>query len=280
MKKTKASKKKVSVLKHKNVNKKKIVNKVKKAKIVVPSVVVEEPKKVRKPSIEKMYFTKDTEDAIVAYNRENSIPKREHLYNTRIKYAFEKLVENIYNTFKFTYFEVGPLDVQKETLSHLVANIEKYEEGKGKAFSYFSIIAKNYLIFHNNSNYKRFNRHVEITQNHEDHGVQLQVNDKHREHTQNREFLDLVIGFWDANLGKVFKKQRDLKIANAVIEIFRYVDNISSFNKKALYLYIREISDCKTQQITKVINKMKPYQNQITENYLNSGYLSKNVNRG
>lgn len=276
MKKTKASQR--INRKVKKILNKKSVKKIKVAK-VVPVLKVEEPKKTRKPSIEKMYFTKDTEDAIIAYNKEPDQTKREELYNSKIKHSFEKLVENIYNTFKFTYFEVGPLDVQKETLSHLVANMDKYVEGKGKAFSYFSIIAKNYLIFHNNTNYKRFNRHVDITENHEDHGIQLQTNDKHREHLQNREFLDLVIGFWDTNLGKVFKKTRDLKIANAVIEIFRYVDNISSFNKKTLYLYIREISDCKTSQITKVINKMKPYQKQITENYLNNGHLLKNFNK-
>ena len=283
MRKTKALKKKVSkikTIKLKITNTPIVVHPKRKLKgkwAQLPSskviTTLEIPKKVRKPSIEKMYFTKDTEDAIVAYNAETDHTKREHLYNTKIKFAFEKLVENIYNTFKFTYFEVGPIDVQRETVSHLVANIEKYEAGKGKAFSYFSIIAKNYLIFHNNSNYKRFNRHVDITENHEDHGVQLQTNDKHHDSKQNREFLDLVIGFWDINLTKVFKKQRDLCIAQSVIELFRNIDRIDSFNKKALYLYIREISSCKTQQITKVINKMKSQQKQITENYLNSGYL-------
>ena len=34
-------------------------------------------------------------------------------------------------------------------------NMHKFTEGKGKAFSYFSIVAKNYLILHNNNNYKK-----------------------------------------------------------------------------------------------------------------------------
>ena len=287
MKKQKASKKIKSKLqktlknKIKSLISKKTIKKIKKEKTVtvpaVPTVVEEKTK--RKPSIEKMYFTKDTEMAIVEYNKEEDLAKRDIIYNTKIKFAFEKLVENIYNTFKFSYFEVGPLEVQKETLSHLVANMEKYEENKGKAFSYFSIIAKHYLIFHNNSNYKRFNRHVDITENHEDHGVQLQVKDKHHEHKENREFLDLIVTYWDDNLTKVFKKQRDLCIAQSVVELFRNIDRIDSYNKKALYLYIREISSCRTQQITKVINKMKTYQKQITENYLNSGYLHRNLKR-
>jgi hypothetical protein len=55
--------------------------------------------------------------------------------------------------------------------------------------------------------------------------------------------------------------------------LFRNSDRIDAFNKKALYLYIREISSCKTQQITKVINRMKNYQNNITKSYVKNGIL-------
>jgi len=274
MKKQKLVKKTKRVIQRK-CTKKSVKTNIKTVAPVAPVMPVVIEKKVRKPSIEKMYFTKDTEDAIIAYNKELDHQKREDLYNNRIKHSFEKLVENIFNTFKFTYFQVGPLDVQKETLSHLVSNMDKYDATKGKAFSYFSIVAKHYLIFHNNTNWKGFNKHVDITENHEEHGIQLQVNDKHHEHKQQREFLDLVVNFWDSNLTKIFKKQRDLNIAQSVVEVLRNVDRLDSFNKKAIYLYIREISSCRTQQITKIINKMKTYQNQIKENYLNTGYLHK-----
>jgi len=256
---------------------KKIVKKFKKIEeetVVIPVIPITTVVSKRKPSIEKMYFTKDTQDAIVAYNKEIDPIKRNEIYDTKIKFAFDKLVENVLNTFKFTYFAVGPLDTQKETVSHLVANMDKYEERKGKAFSYFSIIAKNYLIFHNNNNYRHFNMHVDITEEHEDHGVRLQVRDKHHENVQTREFLDLMINYWDKNIDKIFKKQRDISIANAVIELFRNIDKIDAFNKKALYLYIREISGCKTQMITKVINKMNLYQKQIKNDYINNGTIS------
>ena len=239
--------------------------------VVVSVVAVEStPKKI---SIEKMYFTKDTEDSIIAFNKETDDDRRNEIYNTKIKYAFEKLVENVFNTFKFSYFDVGPLDAQKETLSHLVANISKFEEGKGKAFSYFSIIAKNYLIFNNNSNYKRFNQQVDISEEKEEHTVRLQTVDAHHKKVENQEFMKMMIEYWDENINDIFPKQRDLKIAEAVIELFRNSDRIDYFNKKALYLYIREISECKTQQITKVINKMKEYQQKITRLYLDTGVV-------
>lgn len=242
---------------------------------IAETPVIESPKKTkraRKPK-EKMYFTTDTEDAIIQYNATDVQSERDEIYNVKIKYAFEKLVENVFNTFKFCYFETSPLEVQKETVAHLVANIHKFESGKGKAFSYFSIIAKNYLIFQNNSNYKRFNQHVEIGDDNGENTYKLQHEDPHYKEEENREFINMMVSYWEKNVNKIFTKQRDINIANAVIELFRNSDRIDAFNKKALYLYIREISSCKTQQITKVINRMKNYQNNITKSYVNNGIL-------
>lgn len=220
-----------------------------------------------------MYFTKDTEDAIIRFNKEEVSEVRNHIYETEIQRSFEKLVENVFNTFKFSYFDTGPLEVQKETLSHLVANIHKFEEGKGKAFSYFSIVAKNYLIFNNNSNYKRYNQQVDINEDPDSNSVRLQSTDNYQKEKENAEFIEMMVKFWDANIRKIFPKQRDLKIAEAVVELFRNSDRLDYFNKKALYLYIREISSCKTQQITKIINRMKEYQQKITKKYVEEGVI-------
>ena len=97
---------------------------------ITPSLI-KRGRRSRGTSVNKMYFTKDTEDSIIAYNNTTDSQIREDLYNTKIKHPFEKLVENIFNTFKFSYFEIGPLDVQKETVAHLVSNMHKFEAGKG-----------------------------------------------------------------------------------------------------------------------------------------------------
>ena len=90
------------------------------------------------------------------------------------------------------------------------------------------------------------------------------------------EFMSMMISYWEKYLNKIFTKQKDLNIANAVVELLRNSDRIDAFNKKALYLYIREISNCKTQQITKVINRMKQYYLNINSCYINHGVLQNN----
>ena len=222
---------------------------------------------------DKIYFSKKTEEAIVEYNNEEDVVKRNFIYENKIKFGFDKLVENIFNTFKFTYFDNSPIEIQKETVSHLVTNMHKFQAGKGKAFSYFSIVAKNYLIFHNNNNYKRYNQHVDISETPSESSVCLQTEDAHYKNVQTQEFMKLIVNYWEININKIFNKQKDLNIAYAVIELFRNCERIENFNKKTLYLYIREISNCKTQQITKVINKMKSYQNVVMRNYSVRGTL-------
>lgn len=278
--KVKKNKKTNALVKQKTKSKKLVLDAPAKKNITVPvdnKIVIEKPEKVKKSV---MYFTQDTEDAIIEFNLAQDDITRNRIYETRIKHSFEKLVENIFNTFKFTYFETSPIEMQTETITHLVANISKFQAGKGKAFSYFSIVAKHYLIFHNNSNYKRFNQNVDISETPSDTTVCLQTEDKHHKDQETSEFMAMMIEYWENNVGKIFTKQRDLNIANAVIELFRSSDKIDAFNKKALYVYIREISSCKTQQITKVINKMKMYQNNITKCYLDNGILQPEKYKG
>ena len=108
-------------------------------------------KRGRKPS-KKMYFTVDTEDAIIRFNASTNQRERNEIYNNHIDYPFYKLAENILNTFKFKYFDIPPEDIKHEIVAFLLEKIHKYKKENGKAFSYFGQITKHYLIFHNNKN--------------------------------------------------------------------------------------------------------------------------------
>ena len=227
-----------------------------------------------RPRKNKMYFTQDTEDAIVAYNKSKSDRERNQLYKDRIQYPFEKLAENILNTFKFTYFDVPKEDVQCEVVAILIQKIHMFKEGKGKAFSYFSIVAKNYLILNNNSNYKRFKKTSLLSEMPESWNPENDFYETERGDEYN-EFKDLMLTYWDLNLTNVFTKKRDVQIADAVLELFRRSQNIENFNKKHLYLLIREMTDCKTHYITKVVNVMKEHQTRMLNEYLDYGTVSK-----
>jgi len=223
----------------------------------------------------KIYFGTPAQDAIVEYNASTDPKERNKIYKERIQFPFEKLAENIMNTFKFSYFDVPKIDIQNEVVSVLIQKIHMFKPDKGRAFSYFSIVAKNHLILQNNGNYKRYKKtellsKMPVSWNPEDNFYQDEVGSEYNE------FKDLMLQYWDKNLTKVFSKKRDIQIADAILELFRRSQFIENFNKKHLYLLIREMTDCKTHYITKVVNVMKTHQKKMLNEYLDYGSVTDN----
>jgi len=218
------------------------------------------------------YFTDVTEKAIIRYNNEERPFMRNRIYNDHIKDAFDKLCENIIHTFKFYYFDVSSEEVKNEVVSFLVMNMHKYTAGKGKAFSYFSIVAKNYLILHNNNNYKKMKTHDKIDVMDWDRSIQTEISQQNTNQEFN-EFVQQMLEYWDNNINVIFRRQKDVRVADAVLHIFRIKGNIENFNKKALYILIREMTQSNTQHITRVINVMKKYQKGIYKEFQVNGFI-------
>ena len=235
------------------------------------------PRKAKKGS-PRYYFHQGTEDAIIRHNKEERPHMRERIYNEHIRVPFEKLAENIIHTFKFYYFDVPSEDVKHEVVSFLVMNMHKFKAGKGKAFSYFSIVAKNYLILHNNNNYKKMKQHEKLDVL--DFKRSLSSESSQVENAEaNSEFTELMLDYWDNNLNNVFKRKKDIRVADSVLELFRRRQNIENFNKKALYILIREMTGSNTQHITRVINVMKKYISEMQKEFFTTGDLN-TVNTG
>ena len=213
-------------------------------------------KKRRKKS--KMYFGTPVQNAIIRYNATSNPAIKNRIYGEHIHKAFDKLAENLIHTFKFYYFDFPLTEVKHEVVSFLVMNMHKYQADKGRAFSYFSVVGKNYLILHNNNNYKKMKTHDDISRLDYKRTV-FAENSKDDADEFNREFVLQMLEYWENNLTNIFHRQKDILVADSVLELFRRRKNIENFNKKALYIMIREMTGSNTQHITRVINQMKKY---------------------
>ena len=204
----------------------------------------------------KMYFTPIAEKAIVAYNKEKSVAKRNKVYSEHIHYPIWKLAQNIINRFKFPYMDGSTEDKQYEVIAFLLQKLNKYTENKGRAFSYFSIVAKNYCIQTNNKAYKMLKQKTSLL------AVDTQRDTANEQYHDERkealkDFTDLFVINYEDEVEKRFSKQTDKKIAYAVLELFKRRENIEKYNKKALYVLIREMTNERTQDISKVVNIIK-----------------------
>jgi hypothetical protein len=226
----------------------------------------------KKKTPKNYYFNQTTENAIIRYNKTDDAALKNRIYNDHITYPFDKLAENIIHTFKFYYFDVPSEQVKHEVVSFLVMNMHKFKEGKGKAFSYFSIVAKNYLILHNNKNYKNYKIHDKMDVL--DYGSNIKDQQKRYDVAEfNQEYVEQMLNYWENNLTNIFKRQKDILVADAVLEMFRRRENIENFNKKALYILIREMTGSKTQHITRIVNVMKKYNAGLMREFQNTGQL-------
>jgi 23S rRNA U2552 (ribose-2'-O)-methylase RlmE/FtsJ len=236
----------------------------------------------RKPKQTIYYFTQDTEDAIVEYLNTNSESERNSIYNNRIDYAFHKLAENIIHTFKFYYTEVNTInELKHEVVCILLEKLPKYKQDKGKAYSYFGTIAKRYLIVYNTNNYKKLKGKATLLEVDDDKSItdnlikdQESILDLD---SQELQFINRYIRYIDNNLFKIFPKEKEAKVADAIMELFRKRENIDILSKKAIYIYIREITESTTPVITKVIKTLKDIYIKLYNIYLDKGYVPENI---
>ena len=230
-----------------------------------PRDVIDEADKTSSELIEEM--PKEKQAKIEQLEKEKNI-----IYKNGIKDAFEKLVESIFNKLKFSYFDVPYEDVQQRVVHHLVEKIYMYEKDKGKAFSYFSMIARNKLIQINNKNYDRYKEEVRIDDDETE--FDLPMEETFEDAIQRDEFFQEMIDYWRGRISQMFNKERDIEIANAVLKLFEKRKRIETFNKKGLYVMIREMTGVhRTQHITKVVKKFRKEYKDLVENYRNTGTI-------
>ncbi len=206
------------------------------------------------------YFTSVHEDAIVKYCSTESREEREKLYIQFIQPAFSEMVDKIIYTYKFT--NIPNIDILKDDCKvWLTTILSKYDPNRGsKAFSYFSVITKHWFIHQLKKNSTKTKREIaydDIVK--ENIHEKLVYNDEtYIEKRQDKEFWTFLmkeVTRWEES--NYFTKPNERRIIAAVKILLENVQDIEILNKKAVYLYLREMTGLKTKQIVNTLNKMR-----------------------
>ena len=232
-------------------------------------------KKRRKKS--KNYFTQETEDYIVIFNNLDPIEdqeKRSKIYERHIHYPFFKLTQNIIHTFKFYHTEVENLEhLQHEIITFLLSKIHLFDPTRGaKAYSYFGTIVKRWLILYNTKNYTKKIKKTDVDVLSKEGSTYTYSIEEEKAKNDLNLYIDLFVDHVSENIFELFPKKNDAQVADAILELFRKREDLEIFNKKALYIYIREIVDVKTPKITKIANKLYDIFKSNYTFYLENGY--------
>ena len=214
-------------------------------------------KKKRAPRKKNNYFTKVHENAIVEYALTDDKSTRSELYIQYIGPALDELVDKIVYTYKFN--NLPNIDYLKDDCKlWLITILDKYDpEKKSKAFSYFSVITKNWFIHKVKQNSKKLKRDVQYENITADLDSEKLITknsyEADREEGEFWQHLFHEIKSWE----KLKLKDNEKKVLDAINILFNSIDEIEIFNKKAIYLYMREITGLNTKQIVNNLNRIR-----------------------
>ena len=211
----------------------------------------------RKKKKSNRYWTKITEGSISAYNRsaENPVLK-EKIYRRFIFPAFMKLSENLINKMKCEYIDSSFKDLQTDLVTYLTIRLDKFNPNAGRAYSYYTRTSFNYLIAENQKGYAKLKKESEPINIDEQRNVMTEMHNTEMAETL-KYFMDAYVEYCYNNINSIFTNQTDIHVADSILHIFEDRENIEQFNKKALYVFIRERTGLETNNITKVIKVLK-----------------------
>ena len=210
----------------------------------------------RKAKKSNIYFTKITEIAIIAYNKTDNPVRREKIYRRFIYPAFMKLAENTINKIKPDYIDSTFGDLQTDLVTHLTQGLSKFNSKNGKAYSYYTRSSFNYLIGENDKAYKKLKKDAIELDIDEQRNVLIEEHNSEMRYIL-KEYMDAYIEYCYDNLNYIFTKQEDIQVADSLLHIFESREVIEDFNKKALYIFVRERTGLITNNITRVVKVLK-----------------------
>lgn len=215
------------------------------------------------------YWGELQESAIIEFNTSDETNSKHRVYNDIILPAFSKLIENIYYTYNFNKILFDYQQTRHEAMAHLYEKLGKFDPTSGaKSFSYFGTIVKNWMIQQSNAAKKQ----VFV----DNENVDTVVFDKSMEFYEDVEktkddyaFIEGLIGRFDDLMIQESLNRDDIAVLEIINDIMKNYHKFNIYNKKQLYIYVREATDLPSRKITKSIKKIKKTYMVLKDEYIN-----------
>ena len=228
--------------------------------------------KRRKKGKSNVYFSMKTQESISKFQSTEERAEKHKIYVKEILPAYDKLVQNLIFIYGFAAPN-EPFEVLKnDCIAHLYETIHKWDESKGtKAFSYFNVVAKNWLIGNAKKKQNKNKRHISV----DDIGS-ISKADAHKIASYKIEAspdeIKIMKGFRNeimdilSEIKKTTRVENEALCIDAVITIFKSMDNLEFLNKRAIFVYIREISGLTPKQLSVAMGSIRKSYRKITKN--------------
>ena len=225
------------------------------------------PKKIikRKPGAKHVnqYFTSNTQLAIVAYQKEENDELKKKIYVAEIMPAFDALVENLINVYGFKVMYDDKNDLKSECLEFLYTAVNKFDATKGsKAFSYFNVVAKNWLTIKSKQNAKKVQQYISLDDKENISNSDLEKIESfnfipsYDERISQEEAMNILITIVN-ELDKRTKSDNEKAVVTAIRTIISDLENLDFLTKRGILVYLRSLSGLNSKQLSLVLSSLK-----------------------
>ena len=211
----------------------------------------------------KLYFHAGTHDAIIKFQTEENNDERQRIYEQEILPAFTKLVENLI-FIHGANIHVSVEEFKSDCISFLYEKMKKFDSSRGtKAFSYFNVVAKNWIIMRMRQKIKHSKKHINI----DDKTIvsemevlnvvepSFEIYGSSDKKTTQTEQLNLMF----VEVSDRLEQDHEKLCMDAIVKLFQNIDDIDFFNKRAVFVYIREMTNLSTKQISTAMSSIKKH---------------------
>jgi hypothetical protein len=217
-----------------------------------------------------MYFTDDTQDAITKFQVEASDDIKRVLFIQKIQPAFDLLVENLILVYGFKTPHDSFEELKSDCVSFLYETLHKWSPDKGtRAFSYFNVVAKNWLIIRSRKHQKQHKRHVSIdapeslTQEQlhaiESYDVMPAPDEILISRNARNEVYDLL-----KEIERSVTSDTEIACIRAIITVFERIDDLDFLNKRAVLIYVRDISGLSSKRLSVAMSAIRKHYKRLT----------------
>jgi hypothetical protein len=229
-------------------------------------------KKIRATKTKKKYyFGKEAHAAIVRYQQSKCLQEKNKIYTLDIKPSFDKLTENLIFIHGFANDKENFSILKSDCVSFLFEILQKFDPSKGsKAFSYFNVCAKNFLIIQNKKKIKRKIRNISIDDQNIGHLDKIEIENSQvipsQEATLIIEEDKKIIFQLIEEIKSKTNNANEKKCIDAINTIFKNINDLDFLNKRAIFVYLRELSGLNAKQLSVAMSNIRRHYKDIKQN--------------
>lgn len=220
----------------------------------------------------KIYFGKPTEIAIIKYNTLTDPLEKNRLFESSIYKPFKEIAKRVIQRWKVYYVEEG---YEEELVLHMWDNLAGYQPELGRAFSYFTYMARNKAWKDNKLAYAKIKQDDEPGQadNIDETHQKFVLNDYDQEMELQDNFTDKFVNIMQSKINKLFPNRVENQCANAILDVIKRRDKLDMFDKKTLAVYVKEMTAVSDSKFVEVLKTFKRQFAIYYDIYLNDGQL-------